>query len=271
MIKKFWLVALIIGTTINFLGCAERTSSNQTNGTDKVDNLKVSDSEDTWLDTLKFCASIGLESEFFRDASFIHTVEDIVEIYSNGYEVEKNSSEAQFWNVIGSAALSNMVDSANLGDLESQYQLAEYYWGGADRMPNRRRNNAKKAIYWYNKAAEQGYIPAMSDLSFIYGLAREHYRYFGSAVEYKEGTQQAYIDYFDPEYWKTIPMDKSLSEYWDENYIAALDKLRNDAVEGCEDSRLKFFILYYSEAIYLDDDDSLLAESWRGLYFDRLK
>jgi hypothetical protein len=270
MTNKFWLVALIIGTTIIFLGCAERPSINQVNGNDKTDEPKAEVGEDTWLDTLLLSASFSLERGF-RDASFIHDVEDIAEIYSNGYEVEKNPSEAQLWNAISAAALNNLAESANLGDLESQYQLAEYYWGSSERMPNSRRNNAKRAIHWYTKAAEQGYIPAMSDLWFIYGLAREHYRYFGSAVEYEEGTQLAYLDYFDSEYWKTIPINKPLSEYWDKNYTAALDKLRNDAVAGCEDSRLKFFSLYYSEAIYLSDDDSLLAESWRGLYFDKLK
>ena len=81
--------------------------------------------------------------------------------------------------VLFSAALSaqTYIRDAEYGDANAQYRLGKMY-ERADRMPK----DINKAIYWYNKAAEQNHPGAIMALAELY--------YYG--VEVKQNVHLAF-------------------------------------------------------------------------------
>lgn len=81
--------------------------------------------------------------------------------------------------------------SAERGDMEAQFELAEMYKAGRG-VPR----DAAAAATWYDKAAAQGYMPAQFELGCMYlnglGLARDEAKareWLGRAA--KQGHQEA--------------------------------------------------------------------------------
>jgi TPR repeat protein len=57
----------------------------------------------------------------------------------------------------------DMLEKANAGDPEAQFNLAKIYYDGKDVE-----QNDKEAVLWYRKAAEQGYADAQCNLGYMY-------------------------------------------------------------------------------------------------------
>lgn len=258
IVNNSFILGFLVLVFSTFLGCSEQSPSNNLD-----DNIDDVDLLETRLEMNLWSASLSLEIGTY-DASLLNDCYEIVEIYTNGYCVDKDPQKAKLWRDIGSSAYNTILSSARSGDREAQFELAEYYWGDDDcALPNRKRNNAKLAIYWYSKAAENGYLPAMSILGFIYDVGREFYRDFGSAGGYAKGTQDWYLDYFDAEYWKTIPAaSESLSTFWRTKYENGLNALKKNAIDGDSNAKRELYLLWYSEKIFLNEADALLVAKW---------
>ena len=86
-------------------------------------------------------------------------------MYQKGLGVEQNDKLAQNY-------FDKWVDvyahQANEGDAKAQYMLGNYYSDGV-----RHSVDEEKAVAWYEKSAQQGYIPALEVLGFIYNYGGE--------------------------------------------------------------------------------------------------
>lgn len=91
----------------------------------------------------------------FRDAEFLEYTTSIL---------DGDNSTGAYW----------YEKATKKGNAEAQFNLGLYYWGvgsdigvhyrGDDPIPDDPVRDAKKAIYWYTKSAEQGYKSAQEKL-----------------------------------------------------------------------------------------------------------
>jgi TPR repeat protein len=94
-----------------------------------------------------------------------------------------------------SAAYSEWLPLAELGDVEAQYNLGVMYDEGAGME-----RDLAAAADWYRKAAEQGFMDAQTNLGIMYyhgqGVARDHAeaaRWFQKAASQGDSEAAAYL------------------------------------------------------------------------------
>ena len=126
-------------------------------------------------------------------------------------------------------AVEYFEQAAKLGVVKAQYLLGNCYYANANR---------EQAKYWYAKAAEQGHVDAMYDLSLCSLAEEESFAWCEKAAElgHAEAQFQMGIYYDDDDTWVTRP-SYNKARYW---YTKAAEQGHFDAqscLEELDDAR----------------------------------
>lgn len=143
-------------------------------------------------------------------------------MYSLGWTTDKNAGASYLKPQLpaktqGEAFFDMALAAAETGDPKMQTRVATAYLEGKDAP-----RDPEKAIYWLNKASEQGYSEASFQLSYIYfGSAYPQYKdqqmmllYLQKAAEQGEGMAQSMIGAMYTNGTNGYPKDPKLAAKW---------------------------------------------------------
>lgn len=117
-----------------------------------------------------------------------------------------------------SSEFNQLLQSAERGNPDIQYQIAKRYYTGAG-VPSDKIN----AITWLNKSAEQGYLPAQKALGILYldgdgsvlAIPEKGVEWLVKAAEQNDGEAQGLLAKIYKE-GKLAPLDYEKARYWAE-------------------------------------------------------
>ncbi|MEZ2603008.1 tetratricopeptide repeat protein [Kluyvera intermedia] len=141
------------------------------------------------------------------------------------------------WNCIGQWEIECLINNAESGDMKAQTDLGYIYGNGEGVEQDNR-----KAIYWYDKAARQGYMTAQNNLSVLY----------------LEGTDELPQDYKQACSWFSVAFFNGLKDAAFSRDKIAIKLSEKDLMKAKEIASI--YTLKYSLPKNGDDDSISRAE-----------